>query len=98
MADLPKRTDAELHRDLRIRAALLTDEKWEAPATAEMMREAADMLVVLRQRLDRAEQVLREIAESPDPGVSRYWTAEDAANQACEWHAKARAYFATEGS
>lgn len=47
MSQLPKRTAQELARDLRQRADRLTGAAWEAPATAAMMREAADMLAAL---------------------------------------------------
>lgn len=46
--NLPTRTAEELARDLRGRASLLTGEPFEAPATAAMMHEAADMLDALR--------------------------------------------------
>jgi len=39
-----KRSRAELAEALRQRADLLTGERWEAPATQAMMREAADYL------------------------------------------------------
>lgn len=41
---LPKRSVDELVQALRVRADSLTGEKWEAPATAAMMREAAEAL------------------------------------------------------
>jgi hypothetical protein len=43
----PKRTALELARDLRIRAAHLSGQAFEVPATAAMMNEAADLLEAL---------------------------------------------------
>lgn len=47
-AGLPKRDAETLARDLRVRALHLTGAGFEAPATADMMREAADLLDELR--------------------------------------------------
>lgn len=46
--NLPKRNAEELARDLRIRASHLGGEPFEAPATAAMMHEAADLIDELR--------------------------------------------------
>jgi hypothetical protein len=50
MIELPKRTAAELAIALRERADRLTGEPWEVPATAAMMREAADLLATSSER------------------------------------------------
>lgn len=42
--NLPTRSASELAAALRTRASCITGEGWEAPATADMMREAADHL------------------------------------------------------
>lgn len=45
---LPKRNAEELARDLRVRASFLCGERFEAPATAAIMHEAADLIDELR--------------------------------------------------
>ena len=60
-AGLRRRTASELARDLRVRADALCGERWEQPATAAMMREAADLLAAVDQIQPGAAQ-LREMA------------------------------------
>jgi hypothetical protein len=54
MSELLKRPPEELARDLRMRALLLTGEKWELEATVAIMRLAADMIDELRRRYPAA--------------------------------------------
>lgn len=63
--NLPRRSASELAASLRARAALLNGEKWEAPATADMMCEAADALDA------KQEQARAHLAEEiqPDGGL-----------------------------
>lgn len=63
MTDLPKRTAIELAQALRERAALLSGEAWETPATVAMMREAADML----ERISRALGAVSDEVFAIDP-------------------------------
>ena len=50
---LPERSTEDLIAALRVRAARLTGEPWEVPATILMLREAADRLETLQaQRVE----------------------------------------------
>ena len=48
----PPRTAAELVEALRVRADCLSGQSWEVPATANMMREAADEIARLTTALE----------------------------------------------
>jgi hypothetical protein len=52
--ELPKRSAVELVNALRVRADYVSGHRWEAPATAAMMREAADVIEQLSAALVRA--------------------------------------------
>jgi hypothetical protein len=74
------RTVAELTKALRERAALLCGEKWEVPATAAMMCEAADALDAFAAQLwetaakeadDRAKQFRDEASRCMPGGFAR---------------------------
>jgi transposase len=60
---LPTRTPAELATALRVRADALTGTDWEVPATAAMMREAADMLTRMDEEADRVHALAVKVAE-----------------------------------
>lgn len=62
-AALPVRSVDELIRDLRLRAAMLGGEPWELPATAAMMREAADALAAQRAALAQLRKALHDFVE-----------------------------------
>lgn len=76
-AALLERSTAELVDALRRRAELLSGEKWEAPATAAIMKEAAFRLSVLSTRVTEVEKYLRAIQD----GRGRF--AQDRFEHAC---------------
>lgn len=76
VASRPPQQDGPLRRDsaelivaLRVRAGYLSGREWEAPATAAMMREAADMIEALASRPPQGEPSgWQPIATAPKGG------------------------------
>jgi hypothetical protein len=74
---LPKRNAAELADALRSRAHFLTGERWEMPATREMMREAADLLAECRSLREQLMELFVQGFQGKDPLLREFYYKDD---------------------
>ncbi len=85
--NVPKRNAVELAEALRRRAALLSGEPWERTATAQMMQESADMIVILAARVRELEpfiNVLDPEGHSVVMAMVRLHTLQDLEGRTCD--------------